>query len=148
MGHDSGEFRFIVRREDQTAVDVEKAARKSERVDFVRIDDLDRKWNLRIGIADDVLGNTVDVLIDGGIVEQPLLLLDLPGKVPAQSDFPVERNEIDAALIDIARADVFDIGVLRLLLRLLLLWFRKTARSKHKNRQYHPENCHTICPRQ
>src|SRR5438270_4288811 len=53
--HDSGELGFLVSSEDQARIHVKEATWQSEGVDVVRVNNLDRKRHLRIGITNYVL---------------------------------------------------------------------------------------------
>src|SRR5262249_33902288 len=55
------------------------------------------------------------------IVDQFHLTFNFSRKLAAHGNLFVERDEIDAAFVDIATADVVDVGVLRLLLVFILL---------------------------
>jgi hypothetical protein len=68
VGHDAGEFGLFLGAKDQAAVNIEKAAGEGEGVDFVRVNDLDGEGHARIGVADKVLADAVDVFGDDGIV--------------------------------------------------------------------------------
>ena len=70
MGHDAGEFGLFGGAQDQAAVHIEKPARKSESVHFVRVNHLDGEWDAGIGIANQVLPNAVDVLDYNWIIDQ------------------------------------------------------------------------------
>ena len=117
--HHAGQFGFVVGSENQTAVDVEESAGKRERVDFVGFDDFDREWNLRVGVPDEILADAVDVFVDRRIVDQLDLAFDFRGQLAAHRDLFFERDEVDAALVDVAISDVVDIGILRLFAFLL-----------------------------
>ena len=56
----------------------------------------------------------------------------LLSQIPAEGDLAVQRNEIDAALVDVPRADIFDVGVLGFLRRLGVLLLCGRRRSKHR----------------
>ena len=43
--HHAREFGFVVRRQDQSRVYIEKSAWQREGIDHVRVDHLDRKWH-------------------------------------------------------------------------------------------------------
>ena len=62
VGHDAAEFGLFVSSEDEAGVDVEEAAGQRHGVDLVRVDDLDGEGDLAVGVLDDVLADTVDVL--------------------------------------------------------------------------------------
>jgi len=108
MSHDAGEFRLFLGAQNQTAVDVEKSAGKREGVDFIRVDDLDGEGNSRVGIANQVLANAIDVFGDDGIVYQFRRTFDFLGQRFAEADFALDGLKI-YALADVAIADRFDV---------------------------------------
>ena len=70
VGHHAGQFRLFLRAQNQSAVDVEKAAGQREGVHFVGINHLDGEGNFRIGVADQILPNAIHVFGDDWIVDQ------------------------------------------------------------------------------
>src|SRR5262249_57666808 len=54
MRHNAGQFRFVVRSQNQTGVDVEEPAGESECIDLIGVYDFDREWNLRIRVPDEI----------------------------------------------------------------------------------------------
>nr|QST87845.1 hypothetical protein [uncultured organism] len=115
VGHNAGEFRLFLGAENQAAIDVEKAARESESVDFVGVDDLDGKGHAGIGVADEILADAIDVFGDDGVVNELGGTLDFLGKPLPQGDFALEGVEVHA-LADVAVANGFDVflGILGL----------------------------------
>src|SRR5262249_42779954 len=95
MGHYASQLRFVVRSENQSTVDIEKPTGQSERVDLIGLHDFDRERNLRVRIPNEILSYTIDILVDGWIIEQLHLPLDFRRQLPAHRDFFIERNEID-----------------------------------------------------
>src|SRR6266550_132624 len=79
VGHNAGKLRLFHSVQDQAAVHVEEAAGQCEGVDFVGIDHLDGEGNSRIGIANQVLTNAVDVFGDHWIVNEFRGALDFLG---------------------------------------------------------------------
>ena len=69
MRHDSGELGFLVSSEDQARIHVKEATWQSEGVDVVRVNNLDRKRHLRIGITNYVLSQAIDVLGNNRIID-------------------------------------------------------------------------------
>ena len=61
MGHHAGQFGFFVGIQNQPGVDVEEAARQSQGVDLVGVDDLDGERHLAVGVLHDVLADAVHV---------------------------------------------------------------------------------------
>ena len=96
MRHHSRQLGLLVRVQDQTAVDVKKSARQRERVHHVRIDHLDRKGHLRIGVANQVLPYAVHILGHDGIVNEFRLLLHFLRQLFSQRDFVFQRIEIQS----------------------------------------------------
>src|SRR5439155_21465880 len=128
---------FVIGSENQAAVDVEESAGKSECVDFVGIDDLDGEWHLRIGIANEVLSDAVDVLVYGRIIDEFDLPLDFSSHLPAHSDLFFKGDEVDASLVNVAIPDIVDIAVLlgALFLCLLFLIFLRVGCRLSKGRE-------------
>ena len=94
--HHSREFRFLIRVQDQAAVDVEKSARQRERIHHVRIDHLDCERHLRVGVAHQVLPHAVHVFRDHRVVDEFRALLDFLGQLLAQRDVVFERIQLEA----------------------------------------------------
>ncbi len=116
MGHHPGQFRLVVRRQDQALVDVEKPAGEGEGVHLVGVNDLDVEGDLGVGVLDDVLSEPVHVFVDDRVFHQPGGLLELARHLFAQFDFfferdPVGENPPDAPR-DVPVPDIFDIFVL------------------------------------
>ena len=74
--HHAGQLGFIVGREDQATVHIEKAAWQRESVDFIIVEDLDGERHAGVGVPYQVLPDAIDVLVDDGISDQSRLLLD------------------------------------------------------------------------
>ena len=75
--HHSGQLSFVVRRQHQSLVDEEETTRKCESVNFVRIDDLDREWDLGVRMQNDILADAIYVLSDDGIIDELGFAFDL-----------------------------------------------------------------------
>ena len=110
VGHDAGEFGLFVGGHDEAGVDVEEAAGEGHGVDLVGVDDLDGEGDFAVGVFDDVLADTVDVLNDDGVGDHVSGLLDLHGVLLAGADLPVGGVPVaDAAAADVASADGVDV---------------------------------------
>src|SRR6185437_12404558 len=70
VGHDAGQLSFVIGRQDQAGIDVEKSAWQGESIDLVRINHLDREGYFGIGVAYQVLAHAVDVLANNRIFDQ------------------------------------------------------------------------------
>ncbi len=121
VGHDAGEFGLFLGAEDQAAVDVEEAAGEGEGVDLVGVDHLDGEGHAGVGVADEVLADTVDVFGDDGVINELGGLLDFLGELLAEANFAFEGVQVDP-FANAAVADGFDVflgilGLDRLLLR-------------------------------
>src|SRR5438270_5062623 len=104
--HYAGELSFFVSRKDKAGVYVEEASRKSKGVYFVRIDYFDRERHLRVGVAHQVLANTIHVFSDHWVLHQLHAGLHLLGIFFAHADFTFERVPIaHAAAANFAVAD-------------------------------------------
>src|SRR6266576_159619 len=120
--HDRGKLCFVLSGQKQATVHVQESARKSEGVDFLRVDDLDDERHFSIGVADDVLHHTIDVLRYERIVQGLSFTLDLIRIFMTEFDLSLERVPIaDTLSADVARPDgvevVYALGVLRPLWR-------------------------------
>jgi hypothetical protein len=115
VGHDAGEFGLFLGAEDQAAVDVEKASGEGEGVDFVGVDDLDGEGHAGVGVADEVLADTVDVFGDDGVIDELGGPLDFLGELLAEADFAFQGVQV-YTLANAAVADGFDVflGILGL----------------------------------
>src|SRR6187402_3150036 len=110
MSHHTGEFIFRIAGKNQTRVDIEETAGQCHRVDFVRIQYLDREGDLRVGVIYKVLADTVDVLDYDGIGDQVGEFVDLRGILPAHRDLPVCRVPVSkTSRSDVAHADRGDV---------------------------------------
>src|SRR5260370_33165531 len=108
VGHDSRKLGLFVCAQNQATVHIEEAAGQREGVDFVRIDYLYGEGNPRIGIADEVLADAINIFGDDRVVDQLGRALDFLGRLLAKGDFPLQRVEVNA-LSDAAAADGFDV---------------------------------------
>ena len=61
MRHHAGQFRFVVRLQNQPGIHEEESARQRERVHFFGVDHFDRERHLGVGIAHQVLADAIDV---------------------------------------------------------------------------------------
>src|SRR6185295_11340720 len=78
---------------DEAAVDVNEAARKRERVDFIRVDDVEMPREVRPArLRGDRLAELLDIPGDLWIVEQRKLCVDFGGVVLADRDFLLVRH--------------------------------------------------------
>src|SRR6202044_1017879 len=110
VGHNAGEFGLFVGGHDEAGVDVEEAAGKGHGVDLVGVDDLDGEGDFAVGVFDDVLADTVDVLDDDGVGDQMGRLLDLHRVGLAGADLPVGGVPVaGTASADVARAYGVDV---------------------------------------
>ncbi len=116
VSHHAGQFGFLIGSQDQACVHVEKSARERDSVDFVGVNDFDGEGNLRVGILDQVLPDPVDVLRHDRILNQSHLRFQFFGNGTSQRDLRLETrgHGMEPTLIDIAVADILDIGVLLL----------------------------------
>src|SRR5258708_5804771 len=76
MGHNSRQFSFVIRFQNQSRVHKEESSRERERIYYLGIDHLDSERHLGIRVAHEVLTYTVDVLRDNGVVDDLGLTLD------------------------------------------------------------------------
>src|SRR6266404_5496515 len=97
VGHHAGQLGFIVSGEDQARINVEETAGQREGINVVRINDLDDEWHLRIGVADQVLAQPVDVFADSRISDQLGGGLDLQGVVLAHRDLLFQTVPVSEA---------------------------------------------------
>ena len=109
--HHSGQLRFLVCRQDQSGIDIEKTTRQSEGIDVVGVDYLDCERHLRIGIAHQVLSHPVDVFSHHRVLDQLHRGFDLLGILLAHGDLflhaiPVAQSGLAA---HVAIAYSFDI---------------------------------------
>src|SRR5262245_33667205 len=116
MRHYAGKLGLFVRSFNQAGVDVKEPARQRHRVDVVGFDDFDGEGNFRVRVANQVLTHAIDVFVDYRIINQLNRTLEFGGQLAAQLHLFFERHKIDAVLIDVPIADVFDIRILRQLL--------------------------------
>src|SRR5438445_394292 len=70
MSDDGCQFGFFIYAENQTAVDVKKAAWKGEGVNFVGINNLYRDRNFAIGFMGNILRDTIHVFLEGRILNK------------------------------------------------------------------------------
>ena len=106
MRHHSGQLRFLVRRQNQARVHIEKAAGQRHRVDLVGINHLDRERHLAVGVLHNVLADAVYILHNHWIGDETRALLDLVGVLLAHLDLAVGRVPVaQAAFADFAIAD-------------------------------------------
>src|SRR5262249_1802756 len=87
------------------AIDVEEAARQSERVNLVRVDHLDGEWDLRVRVKNQILPDAIYVFGDQRVGDQFRLPVNLSGELSAEPDFLVERIKIELMFIDVALTD-------------------------------------------
>ncbi len=120
MRHHARQFGLLVRVQNQAAVDVEKSARQRKRIHHVRIDNLNCKRNLGVGIAHQVLTHAVHVLIHHRVVDEFRLLLDLGRKLLAQRNLMFQRIEIQPVphvtisnRVDVGLGTGLHIGIVR-----------------------------------
>ena len=106
--HYAGQLRFLIRVQDQPAIDVEKSAGQRERVHHVGIDHLDGEGNLGVGIAHQVLPHAVHVLVDHRIVDELRALFHFLRQLFAQRDLALHRIKIQP-LADVAVSDGVDV---------------------------------------
>src|SRR6266576_231681 len=108
--HDRGKLCFVLSGQKQATVHVQESARKSEGVDFLRVDDLDDERHFSIGVADDVLHHTIDVLRYERIVQGLSFTLDLIRIFMTEFDLSLDRVLIAATLFaDVAPPDGVDV---------------------------------------
>ena len=104
--HHACKLSLFVGRQNQSAVHVEETARQSEGVDLVRVDDLDSERHLGVGVAHQVLPDSIHVLIDDRVLNHAGGLFDHHGVLLAHLDFGVGRVPIaQAAAANLAIAD-------------------------------------------
>ena len=72
---------FLIGSQNQTAVDVKETTGKRKGVDLFRVDHLDCEGDLRVGIADQVLTDTVDILDDHRIGDELGSPVDIRGEL-------------------------------------------------------------------
>jgi len=85
--HHSRQLSLAFRPEHQPRVHEEEPPRQRKRVDIPAVDHLDRERHLGVGVADQVLANTVDVLGDDRVVDDLGVAFDVLSDGLAQSDF-------------------------------------------------------------
>src|SRR5207302_1759819 len=113
VGHDGGELGLVIGRQNQSAVDVEKASGKAVGAGNVsRVDDFDGERNFGVGVANDLLSEAVDVVIDRLVVDDLGGTIKAGGEVAAQFEFPLSGIEIET-MPDAALADVGNIVLAR-----------------------------------
>jgi len=105
--HNTGQLRLVVSCQKQSLVDIKKSTRQSESIHFIRIYNLNRKWNLRIGMENNVLTNSIHVLSDKRIFNELRLSIDLSSSSSSLSHFLLGRaaHLCDYSSINIPLAD-------------------------------------------
>ena len=89
--HDSGQFGFFVRGEEQSGIYIEESSWQGKGVYFTGVNYFDRKGHLRIGVTHDVLSDPVHVLGDDGVLNQFHGAVDHLGIFPAHADLGFQR---------------------------------------------------------
>src|SRR6266403_7492 len=59
--HNTRQFRLVISSKDQSRIHVEITAWKSERIDLIGVDYLDREWHARIRVANQVLSDAIHI---------------------------------------------------------------------------------------
>src|SRR5260370_27852510 len=96
VGHDSRQFRLLLRAKNQPAIYVKESTWQRKRIDLVGIDHLDRKRHPRIRIAHEVLTDAVYVLRDDRVVDKLRRPLDVLRQLLAKRNFLFQRIEVGA----------------------------------------------------
>ena len=76
MSHDTCQFGFTFRFQNEAFVDVEIPSRQSKGVHVIRVNDFDNKGNLGIRVLHDLLAKSIDVLGDNRILNETCGLLE------------------------------------------------------------------------
>ena len=125
VGHHARQLGLAAGQLDQARIDIEIPTWQGKRVDFVAVNDLDRKRHASVGVANQILSHSVDVLGDDRVVNDLRVAFNLGRQLFAERDFLFDRIEVDA-LTDVPFADRLDVFLG--LLRLFLLDFAEGAR--------------------
>src|SRR5262245_885078 len=131
---DAGHFRLIVGCLEQSAIDIEKAAREGEGVDVIRIDHLDREGDFSIGMQHNILRYPVDVFRDQRVGDEFRAPINLCGELATERYFFVQSIESQLTFVDIPLANQRRI-ILVLERTLLLIFLLSKARygQQHKH---------------
>src|SRR5260370_28745048 len=108
VGHDSRQFRLLLRAKNQPAIYIKESSWQRKRIDLVGIDHLDRKRHTRIRIAHEVLTDAVYGLPDDRVVDKLRRPLGLLRQVLTKRNFLFQGIE-GGALTHLSIADGLDI---------------------------------------
>ena len=127
--HHPGKFRFLVCRHNQSRVDIEEAAWEREGIQLVRVNHLNSEGHLGIGVAYQVLPNTIDVLRDDRILNQLDAGLHLLGILLAHADLALNGVPVaHAAPADLAVANGVHVILAPVMLDLAVVLLRHHRR--------------------
>src|SRR5208283_705740 len=99
--HHACEFRFFLSPQDQAAVNVEETAGQRESIHFIGIDNLDRKGNLSVGIANQILPHAIHILRNDWVVNQLRTALHFLRERFAERNFVFQGVKVNS-LADVA----------------------------------------------
>ncbi len=102
MGHHARQFGLVISGQDQPGVDVEESSGKGHGVDFVGVHDLDGEGDFGVRVANQVLANTVDVLVDYRVLDHLQVPLNLLRVGPSDLDVGFDRVQVKAAYLAVA----------------------------------------------
>ena len=106
--HHRRQLRFVVSGENESAVHIEEPSRQREGVHFVGVEDLNGERYAGIGISDEALADTIDVLSHYRVGHRLRTALYLMGKRASQCNLSIDGIEIQAGA-DPAPADHRDV---------------------------------------
>src|SRR5262249_52737131 len=89
--HRPGQLGFALGCLDQSRVNKDESPRQGKRVQLLAFYDLEGEGDGRVGVADQILAQAVDVLADDRVVEQLALFANLLGQLAAHGDLFLDR---------------------------------------------------------
>ena len=111
--HDTSQFRFGLCLQDEAGVDEKEATGQCKGIHLFAIQHLDGEWHLGVGVANKVLPDAIHIFGNGRVGNNFRLAFDFLGQLFAQSDFLIQRIEVDTF------ADVAIANRVRIVLRIL-----------------------------
>src|SRR5205807_1170062 len=87
VGHHARQLGLFVRSQNQARVYVKEASGQSEGMDVIRVDNLNRERYLGVGVARQVLPDTIHIFVDHGVLNQLGTGFHLLGILLAHSNF-------------------------------------------------------------